>query len=62
MTHPMACVTRDSSPIFSRSLTQRRATVVCGHSYHANTGFSRTSLGRICCNIFSVSLLKRGTR
>ena len=37
----MACVTLDSSPIPSRSLTQRRRAVVCWHNHHANTSFSQ---------------------
>src|ERR1035441_5483123 len=37
----MACVTRDSSPISNRSLTQRRRAVVCRHNHHASTSFSQ---------------------
>ncbi len=32
-----ACVTREVCPISNRLLTQRRVTVVCWHSHHANT-------------------------
>ena len=36
----MACVTRDSSPIPNRSLTQRRRAVMCWHNHQANTSLS----------------------
>ena len=39
----MACVTRDSSPIPNRSLTQRRRAVVCWHNHHAKSEHKRRS-------------------